>query len=108
SLQPESAESSASNLFEKSDTAEAKHYEANRAKIAELRKQKYAEWDRAGEFWERDPGQWLRNPDYLTWARTAVQQPRFWLDNYLSTDYRIPINLVRTNSARAMATNALT
>ena len=36
-----------------------------------------------------------------------VETQDFWLNNFLSIDYRIPINLVRTNSARAMATNAM-
>jgi hypothetical protein len=61
-----------------------------------------------GEFWDHDPGRWLNDESYRKWAETAVEQPEFWLNNYLSTDYRIPINLVRTNSARAMATNAMT
>jgi cytochrome c5 len=61
----------------------------------------------AGQFWDRDPGKWLTNPGYIKWAEAAVEQPRFWRDNYLSTDYRIAINLVQTNACRAMATNAM-
>ena len=44
---------------------------------------------------------------YARWAMLAVEQPDFWLDNYLSTDMRIPVSMVGTNSARAMATNAM-
>jgi hypothetical protein len=61
-----------------------------------------------GEFWDHDPGRWLSQKSYRDWAEAVVETPEFWLNNYLSTDYRIPINLVRTNSARAMATNAMT
>lgn len=60
-----------------------------------------------GEFWDHDPGRWLSKKSYRDWAEAEVEKPEFWLKNYLSTDYRIPINLVRTNSARAMATNAM-
>jgi hypothetical protein len=63
------------------------------------------------EFFDHDPGQWMRDPrhkDYQDWALRAVELPEFWRANYLSTDYRVPVNYVKTNSCRAMATNALT
>ncbi len=60
-----------------------------------------------GEFFENDPGQWLRDAKYLEWAKKVVEVEAFWQNNYLSSDYRIPINLVKTNAGRAMATNAL-
>jgi hypothetical protein len=53
---------------------------------------------------------------YAQWAQVAVDVivdedgkkiGLLWKDNYLSTDVRIPVTLTRTNSARAMATNAL-
>jgi hypothetical protein len=62
---------------------------------------------RTGEFWEHDPAHWLGDADYIAWARDAVERPDFWRLNYLSSDYRVPINLVNTNAGRAMATNAL-
>jgi hypothetical protein len=47
-------------------------------------------------------------PSYALWARKAVEVAGFWgKKNYLSTDVRIPVTLTHTNSARAMATNAL-
>ena len=61
-----------------------------------------------GEFWEHDPARWLNDKDYMAWAMEAVEQSGFWQHNYLSTDYRIPVNVVETNSARAMATNGMT
>lgn len=60
-----------------------------------------------GEFWDHDPGRWLADPEYREWAEAEVEKPDFWLHNFLSTDYRIPVNYVKTNSARAVATNAL-
>ncbi|MDG3003923.1 hypothetical protein [Paludisphaera mucosa] len=61
-----------------------------------------------GEYWDHDPGRWLADPRYRDWAKEIVKKPAFWLHNYLSTDYRIPIDYVGTNSARAVATNAMT
>ncbi len=61
-----------------------------------------------GEFYEHDPGQWLNDPDYIRWAEAAVEKRDFWNNNYLSNDYRVPVTIVGTNSARAMATNGMT
>jgi hypothetical protein len=61
-----------------------------------------------GQFWEHNPGRWLSDPAYITWADEAVKREDFWRFNYLSTDYRVPINLVNTNACRAVATNAVT
>jgi hypothetical protein len=61
----------------------------------------------AGQFWDRDPGKWLTNGPYIKWAEAQVETATFWRENYLSTDQRIAINLVQTNSCRAMATNAM-
>jgi hypothetical protein len=61
----------------------------------------------AGQFWDRDPARWLTDPAYIKWAEEAVEKPEFWNSNYLSTDYRIAINLVQTNACRALATNAM-
>ncbi len=47
-------------------------------------------------------------PAYLEWAALAVETgPLFWANNYLSTDQRLPVSLIQTNSQRAMATNGL-
>jgi len=60
---------------------------------------------------------------YRRWAEAAVHRPEFWehkqkvsdaggperevvVHNFLSTDERIPVTITRTNSARAVATNA--
>ncbi len=44
---------------------------------------------------------------YLDWMRSQVQQPEFLDNNFLSTEERIPVDVVRTNAARALATNAI-
>jgi hypothetical protein len=44
---------------------------------------------------------------YLNWMRAEVQKPDFLKDNFLSTEDRIPVNVVGTNAARALATNAI-
>ena len=43
---------------------------------------------------------------YLDWMRTEVQKPDFLENNFLSTEERIPVDVVQTNAARALATNA--
>ncbi len=43
---------------------------------------------------------------YLDWMRAEVQKPDFLAANFLSTEERIPIDVVQTNAARALATNA--
>ncbi|MEQ8764813.1 MAG: hypothetical protein RL885_12855 [Planctomycetota bacterium] len=82
--------------------------------LAERRKQQISQWSldsetvTAGEVWDHDPGRWLRDADYAAWAALIVEKPGFWTQNYFSTDFRIPVNTVETNSARAMATNGIT
>jgi hypothetical protein len=43
---------------------------------------------------------------YREWQRDEVLKPDFLQDNFLSTEERIPIDVVQTNAARALATNA--
>jgi hypothetical protein len=43
---------------------------------------------------------------YVEWMRNEVQKPDFLENNFLSTEERIPVNVVQTNAARALATNA--
>jgi hypothetical protein len=43
---------------------------------------------------------------YLDWMRREVQRPDFLENNFLSTEERVPVNIVGTNAARALATNA--
>lgn len=89
------------------------------AKVAKIRKENFLLWEdgdaeqkakgeKTNELWDHNPGQWFANADYQLWAKTVVENPQFWTFNFLSSDFRIPVNVVRTNSARAMATNALT
>jgi mono/diheme cytochrome c family protein len=97
SVQPESTQGVLGDSFVKDFTL-----------LIGRRAQKRQEWADRGEFWEHDPAQWFRDEEYRNWARRAVEQKAFWTNNYLSTDDRIPITLVKTNASRALATNALT
>ena len=71
------------------------------------RERLFHEWAGAGEFWDHDPGRWLEDDAYMAWAEKAVETDAFWRENYLSTDYRVPVTAVGTNPARALATNGL-
>ncbi len=44
--------------------------------------------------------------DGKAWFRAAVSQPDFLENNFLSNDRRYPLSVIKTNSARALATNA--
>jgi hypothetical protein len=44
--------------------------------------------------------------EYKRWARAEVLKPDFLDQNYLSIDQRLPVNMIQTNAARALATNA--
>ena len=44
---------------------------------------------------------------YLDWMRAEVQKPDFLDSNFLSNEDRIPIDVIQTNAARALATNAV-
>ena len=52
------------------------------------------------------------SPAYLRYAARVTQQcadegPSFFANNYMSTDIRVPVTLVGTNSGRAVATNGM-
>jgi hypothetical protein len=51
--------------------------------------------------------QWTQTSDYKTQMRKVVNAPDFLDGNYLSTDARIPVTLLRTNICSPLATNAL-
>ena len=52
------------------------------------------------------PGRVETEQQYLTWMRAEVLRDDFLENNFLSNEERIPINVVQTNAARALATNA--
>ncbi len=49
----------------------------------------------------------MTRQQYLDWMRAEVQKPDFLDGNFLSNEERIPIDVVQTNAARALATNAV-
>jgi hypothetical protein len=50
---------------------------------------------------------WTQTDDYKAQMREIVQAPDFLEGNFLSTDARIPVTLLRTNVCSPLATNAL-
>ena len=50
---------------------------------------------------------WTQNDDFKAQMRKIVQAPDFLQGNYLSTDARVPVTLLRTNACSPLATNAL-
>ncbi len=50
---------------------------------------------------------WTQSDDYKGQMRKIVRAPDFLEGNYLSTDARIPVTLLRTNICSPLATNAL-
>lgn len=60
------------------------------------------------DLWRLTQGDGELPEAYAKWASLVVETEEFWEENYLSTDARIPVTMTETNSARAMATNALT
>jgi hypothetical protein len=50
---------------------------------------------------------WTQSDDYKAQMRKIVQEDDFLKDNYLSTDARIPVTLLRTNACSPLATNGL-
>ena len=51
--------------------------------------------------------QWTQTDDYKAQMRPIVAAPDFLVGNYLSTEARIPVTLLRTNICSPLATNAL-
>jgi hypothetical protein len=50
---------------------------------------------------------WTQSDDYKKQMRAIVAAPDFLEGNYLSTEARIPVTLLRTNACSPLATNAL-
>ncbi|RZL87868.1 MAG: hypothetical protein EOP82_24940 [Variovorax sp.] len=50
---------------------------------------------------------WTQSDDYKAQMRKIVRAPDFLQGNYLSTEARIPVTLLRTNACSPLATNAL-
>ena len=51
--------------------------------------------------------QWTQTDDYKTQMRAIVAKPDFLAGNYLSSDRRIPVTLLRTNLCSPLATNGI-
>jgi hypothetical protein len=58
------------------------------------------------ECWNRY-WRWTQTEDFRKQAREIVLKPDFLDDNYLSTDFRVPVTLMQTNACSPLATNAI-
>ncbi|HVJ44216.1 MAG TPA: hypothetical protein VM639_22120 [Dongiaceae bacterium] len=50
---------------------------------------------------------WTQTEEYKSKMREIVHAPDFLDNNYLSTDFRVPVTLLRTNACSPLATNAI-
>jgi hypothetical protein len=50
---------------------------------------------------------WTKTDDFKTKMRTIVRSDDFLKDNYLSSEFRVPLTLLRTNACSPLARNAL-
>jgi hypothetical protein len=50
---------------------------------------------------------YLKDPGYRNWALAEVEKTDFWENNFLSTELRIPVTLIKTNEARSLGSNAI-
>lgn len=50
---------------------------------------------------------WTKTEGFRSRMRTIVHAPDFLTDNYLSTDQRVPVTLLKTNACSPLATNAI-
>ncbi len=52
--------------------------------------------------------EWVHSDAFLNWARTEVMKPDFLENNFLSTDARYPVTLLKSNAGRSLQNNAIT
>ena len=50
---------------------------------------------------------WTKTDDFKTKMKAIVRSPDFLKDNYLSTEFRVPVTLLQTNACSPLARNAL-
>jgi hypothetical protein len=83
---------------------------ARRCIICHSSKQPQEVWDKRKDEFQKADGllDILASAEYQAWAQEAVKKKEFWDDNFLSTDHRVSVALLGTNSGRALATNAIT
>jgi hypothetical protein len=49
----------------------------------------------------------LQEPAYHQWALAEVEKQDFWENNFLSSEVRVPVTVIKTNASRAMASNGI-
>jgi hypothetical protein len=50
---------------------------------------------------------YLKEPEYRKWALAEVEKRDFWENNFLSTEVRVPVTVIKTNAARSLGSNAI-
>ncbi|HEV2200497.1 MAG TPA: hypothetical protein VGR73_11810 [Bryobacteraceae bacterium] len=55
-----------------------------------------------GRYWE-----WTKTPAFKTAMERIVAQGNFLKDNYLASEFRVPVTLLETNACSPLATNAI-
>jgi hypothetical protein len=50
---------------------------------------------------------WTKTEDFKAKMRAIAEKPDFLDNNYLSTEFRVPVTLLRTNACSPLATNAI-
>jgi hypothetical protein len=51
--------------------------------------------------------EYLKDPAYRNWALAEVEKRDFWENNFLSTEVRVPVTLIKTNAARSLGSNSI-
>jgi processive rubber oxygenase RoxA-like protein len=51
--------------------------------------------------------EYLKDPAYRNWALAEVEKRDFWENNFLSSELRVPVTLIKTNAARSLGGNAI-
>jgi hypothetical protein len=51
--------------------------------------------------------EYLKDPAYRNWALAEVEKRDFWENNFLSSELRVPVTLIKTNAARSLGSNAI-
>jgi hypothetical protein len=49
----------------------------------------------------------LSDPGYRQWALAEVEKPDFWKDNFLASEHRLPVSVVKTDAGRSMGSNGV-
>ncbi|HUL53479.1 MAG TPA: hypothetical protein VLT83_08740 [Opitutaceae bacterium] len=49
----------------------------------------------------------LQDPDYHRWALAEVEKQDFWENNFLSSETRVPVTVIKTEASRSLGSNSV-